>query len=224
MNLRTKNVIVVGNGSFNQQLQIKSIYDNNRFIIAVNGGTKHIIKQNIIPDLIIGDLDSLSLSIKRKILQNSVPVIKHPEDKDFTDLELAVNYLLQCKPKDITLIGVLGKRLDQTFANLCLLESFLINNIKCQIIDNATTIWLINKSITINVSIGDLVSIHPLTNKVQGITTDGLKFPLSGDVLLRNASRGISNVALRSSVNISVNEGTAYIFHIKKKKTHSPVT
>lgn len=224
MNLQSKNVIVVGNGNFNQQLQIKSIYAKNAFIIAVNGGTKHIIKQNIMPDLIIGDLDSLSLSVERKILQNKVPIIKHPKDKDFTDLELAINYLLQCKPKDITLIGVLGDRWDQTFANLCLLESFLINNIKCKIIDNSTTIWLTNKSITINVSIGDIVSIHPLTDKVQGITTRGLKFLLRGDILFRNSSRGISNVALQPSVKISVNEGAVYVFHIKKKKTHSPIT
>lgn len=223
MKLRGKQVVVVGNGHFTPQLKIKPAYDDNIFLVAVNGGTKHIIKQNLIPDLIIGDLDSLSPLVRKKTKQHNVPVITYPKDKDFTDLELAINFLLQYKPKNITLLGLLGKRWDQTLANFCIMESCLNHGIKCRMIDGSTTIWLINSSIAFKTSIGDTVSLHPLTNKVQGITTKGLKFYLKDDTLLRTASRGISNIAIRASVEISVRSGTLFVFHIQKKKTHSPI-
>ena len=222
MNLRGKQVVVIGNGHFTPHSHIKSLYDDI-FVVDVKGGTKHIIKQNLIPDLIIGDLDSLSYLVRQKIRQHNVPVITYPKDKDFTDLELAINSLLKCKPKNITFLGLLGKRWDQTFANFCLMESCLNHGIKCRMVDGSTTIWLINSSIAFKASIGDTVSLHPLTNEVQGITTKGLKFILKDDILSRAASRGISNVAVNRSVTISVRSGRLFVFHIQKKKTHSPV-
>ena len=222
MNLRGKEVIIAGNGKIPSGFQLKSEFKNNVIFVAVNGGTKHIIKQNLLPHIIIGDLDSLSSSARSKVLHYDIPVITYPRDKDATDLELALQYVINMVPKEIILIGALGGRWDQSFANICLLEKCVNKQIKCRIVDGQTTIRLINKDVTFKASFGEIVSLQPLSTEVIGINTKGLKFPLKNAALYWFASRGISNVTIKPYVKISIENGSLLIFHTKKKKTHSP--
>src|SRR3989344_5006036 len=87
------------------------------FLIGVDGGTKHITRLRLKPDIIIGDLDSLPRPPK------GVPIIKYPRDKDQTDSELALNYALKAGFKEIIFVGFMGERLDHMISNLFLAAS-----------------------------------------------------------------------------------------------------
>ncbi len=112
------------------------------------------------PDLIIGDFDSL-----KKIPPN-IPVIKYPEDKDFTDAELALQFCQNIKTKEVVLVGLLGRRLDHLIANLMSLSKY---NFK--IIEGNQEIFLCRDKLKIFGKKNDLISLIPLLGDCQGVTT-----------------------------------------------------
>ena len=103
--------IVFGNGTYEQNqfyLDILKKYPK-AFIVASDGGYNYLKKQNIKPDLIIGDLDSI------KEEPTNLKVLKYPIEKDETDTELVLKYLTNRNYKIIFLVGMLSlDRIDQS--------------------------------------------------------------------------------------------------------------
>lgn len=213
-----KQVIIIGNGVVPRYPPLNLQIGIGAYLIAADGGIKHLIREHILPNLIIGDLDSLSNAMRKFIINNNIPLISFPKDKDKTDLELALQKAISFNPKEIVFIGVLGGRWDQTLVNLCILEQCLEKGIKCRIVHGPTTIWLINNTITINTFPDDTISLHPLSQEVKDITTYGLKYPLEKENLKRIHSRGISNVAAKTKVKIEIKDGLLWVFHARGKR------
>ncbi|MBT7483683.1 thiamine diphosphokinase, partial [Candidatus Peregrinibacteria bacterium] len=117
----SKRAIIFINGDLpNLDAACKTIRDDD-FIIAADGGTRHALTLGLLPSVVIGDLDSLD-SVNWHVLdENRVEIIEYPQDKDETDLELALAYAIDSGYKQIRLIAALGGRLDQTLGNLSLL-------------------------------------------------------------------------------------------------------
>ncbi|MFW5979554.1 MAG: thiamine diphosphokinase, partial [Halanaerobium sp.] len=77
-----------GKGDLQQFIERKEI----DFIIAVDGGANKLKSLGLMPDLIIGDLDSITNKNKKYYSQQNVKTIKYPVEKDQTDSEIAVDY------------------------------------------------------------------------------------------------------------------------------------
>ena len=84
---------------------------DNEFVIAVDGGLQILQYINIIPDIIMGDFDSLGYV---PVGEN---VIRHEIKKDDTDTMLAVKYAIENGYNDIEIYGGTGGRIDHTIAN-----------------------------------------------------------------------------------------------------------
>ena len=167
-------------------------------LIGVDGGTMHILKLRLKPDLIIGDMDSL------KKIPAGVKVIKYPKDKDLTDTELALNYCEKKKIKEVIVVGFLGRRLDHMISNLMVMAK---SKLKIKVIEGNQEPQIVRDTITITGEKGDLVSLVPLLGDCQKVTTKGLKWGLRGETLQVGKGRGVSNVMMGKSARVSLTKG-----------------
>ncbi len=220
-----KRAVIFVNGNLSDLSRAKNIITKEDCLIATDGGVKYILKLGLIPQIIIGDFDSTPLSIQKKLkkmckgLINQTPtLIKYPTKKDKTDFELAIDYCLEKKFKEIIILGILGDRIDHFIANIFLLAKIQTENksIKIKIIEGKKEIYILDKKIVINGQIGDEVSIIPLNDKLEGVTTEGLYYRLIDHTLFFGSTKGISNVLTKNSAKIKVKNGVALVVHLRK--------
>ena len=133
---RAKIIAIVAASDFNEKNFMKSL-QGNMFagIIAADAGYRHLDSRGIVPNIVIGDFDSLgyvpkedkqaSVQLKEDVdagTPKNIRVMQYPEDKDKTDLELAIDEALNMKPQILMIYGALGKRLDQSLSSIQMLS------------------------------------------------------------------------------------------------------
>ncbi|WP_345344013.1 thiamine diphosphokinase [Candidatus Villigracilis affinis] len=96
--------------------------------MAADGGTRHVLELGKIPDVIVGDLDSLPANFEVSKFENEV--ILYPKNKNETDLELAIQHALTLNPQEIIILAALGGRLDQTLGNIALISDLATCNLQ----------------------------------------------------------------------------------------------
>jgi thiamine pyrophosphokinase len=214
-----KRAIIFVNGNLSDFSQAKKIIKKEDYLIAADGGVKHILKLGLTPNIVIGDFDSMPKNILKNIgwTRRSTPIkiIKYPSKKNKTDFELAIDFSLKRKFQEIVIIGILGDRIDHFLANIFLLIKVQTKNksIKIKIIEGKKEIYILNKEIAINGKIGDEISIIPVSEKLEKVTTEGLKYQLNNETLFFGTTRGVSNVMNKTSIKIFVKKGVALIEH-----------
>ena len=111
-------VVIVANGELAAPI---SSYDYD-FLIAVDNGLHYCLQQKCIPDLLIGDLDSVSTIDMVQAQQLNIPTQQYPREKDQTDLELALLHAIEClAAKKIIVLATMGGRDDMCLANALIL-------------------------------------------------------------------------------------------------------
>ena len=210
-----KRGIVFVYGNLSDLGQAKKIINKQDCLIAADGGVKHILKLGLTPNVVIGDSDSISPSLQKKLRKYKIEWVKYPVKKDKTDFELVIDYCLGKKFREIIIFGILGDRIDHMIANILLLAKIQIENklIKIKIIEGKNEIFILINEITINGKIGDEISIIPISEKLEGVTTEGLYYRLIDDTLFFGSTRGVSNVMNKSTVKIIISNGVALVEH-----------
>ena len=205
------NYIIIASGTLKRRDFFAGIIRLADKIVAADGGARHLRKMNIIPDIAIGDLDSMDNETLAFLEDHNVTLIRHPVDKDATDTELAVQWAMENSATSITLLGVTGTRIDHTLANIFLLEKITRAGILCKIVDDNNEIHLLVDRIELKGEPGDLLSIIPLTRTAGGITITGVDFPLENAEIPLGSSLGISNRFSGTMARISIKSGMAVV-------------
>ena len=132
-----KRAIIFVNGNLSDLSRAKNIITKEDFLIASDGGIKHVLKLGLIPQTIIGDFDSISISLQKKLEKEKIEWIKYPKKKNKTDFELAIDLALKRKYNQIIVFGILGDRVDHFIANIFLLAKIQTENksIKIKVIE-----------------------------------------------------------------------------------------
>jgi len=195
---------IFANGDFDFPREI----EDPDLIIAANGGAHHCLRLGINPDYVIGDLDSLSEADRSILKEIGAQIIKFPENKDFTDLELALIHAKRLGVSEVLIFGALGKRWDQTIANLLVGAGDL--EMRIHLLDGHQKISYLRsgESLAITGRSGDILSLIPLCANATGITTRGLKYPLKDETLVFGATRGVSNVMVDEQAEVTLKQGT----------------
>ena len=113
--------ILFANGEVDPYGFLEKLITDKDFLVAVDGGLRHLEALGLPPDVLIGDLDSVTPAQIERLIASQTEVIKFPIEKDETDLELALVEVVKRGVEEIVIIGGLGGRIDQTLANLFLL-------------------------------------------------------------------------------------------------------
>ena len=181
--------------------------DQAGWVVAADSGLDHAERLGITPDVVVGDFDSVSADALTRF---DGPVERHPVAKDATDLELALQRAVDERPERIVVLGGHGGRLDHFLANALVLTT-VPADILVEWRAGSATIHVVRTAIDLAGTVGDKVSLVPVGGDVRGVTTEGLRWPLSEASLTSGSTLGVSNEFARPSARVSVGSGTLLV-------------
>jgi len=217
-----KLVLILANGHWPKTGPPKSLLNEANFIIAANGGWAKAKKLRIPVDLVVGDLDSLSAKDLTALRASGTKTLIYPSEKDKTDLEIALDYALTLEPEKVVVFGALGNRLDHTLTNILLLEKAARSGVAIEIDNGEERVFAVRDRLSLEeAEKGDLVSLLPISEIVEGVRTEGLRFSLKHESLARSSSRGVSNKVTSVPAQIQIEKGFLLVIH---RASHHPCT
>ena len=200
-------------------------------LIAADRGLEFFLDYLILPDVVIGDFDSLSEDGKNFLeMQNEdipyggmlewnlqkgegkvVEVVRLRPEKDDSDTQSAMNYAIQNGAKEIVILGVTGNRVDHLMANFGLLILAQKQDTEVALADRYNYMKLIPSGTILKKAeqFGKYVSFFPLGGDVTGLTLEGFKYPLD-KYHLTTADSGltVSNEISEEYAKVTYESGT----------------
>lgn len=205
-----KALIVLGGEAPGRALLHRCAKDAD-LIIAADRGLEAFASAQMKPDLLLGDMDSVSEGVLLS-MQEDTEIDRLPAIKDDTDGVHALDVAIARGAKEITLLGALGGRMDHALANLMLLVRAHREGAKAQILSERERIVLVDGCAALAGAKGDTVSLLPL-GEAKGVTLSGFFYPLSEQNLGSDYPLGISNVVTEDEACVTVREGNLLLFH-----------
>ncbi len=176
-------------------------------VVAADRGVDHAHALGLDVDLVIGDFDSATPTAVTQAEEAGARVERHPEEKDATDLELALDAALELSPKRILVLAGPGRRLDHLVSALLLLGSARYAGVEVDAVVGDARVHVIRGSRALDGELGELVSLLALHGPAEGIRTEGLAYPLAGETLEAGSSRGVSNRFTGEAAHVDVERG-----------------
>ncbi len=176
--------------------------------IAADSGLDHARVLGLIPDLLIGDLDSVSAESLAWAEREGVPIHRYPADKDQTDLELALSHAVELEPARIVVAGIGGGRLDHFLANFMVLAQRRFAGPDIDGLIDGALISVVHRQRALSGRRGELISLLPAHGDAVGVSTTGLRWPLHDETLRAGTSRGVSNLFADEAASVSLEHGT----------------
>lgn len=208
--------LIFVNGILPNRAAARRLLRPDDLILAADGGARHALVLGVTPAFIIGDLDSLTEEDKEQALARKARLLTYPPMKDQTDLELTLDYALERGCRQIRIVAALGGRLDQTLANLSLLTDPRLAEVDVRLDDGVEEALFIRQHVELEGAPGDTVSLLPWGGTVEGIVTEGLRWPLRGEALFPERTRGVSNEMLSNKASIQVAKGLLLCVHLRR--------
>jgi thiamine pyrophosphokinase len=205
-------VLIFANGEMVDVEWTRPFFDHVSHIIAADGGTRHLYRLGVPPDVVVGDMDSLPDEVLAWLEEKGSELIYHDPAKDETDLELALLYARQFE-EEMFLFAALGGRLDQMLANILLLAHPALAGSSITLVEEFERAWLVSEQTKFDGEIGDIVSLIPLGGDVLVKKTTGLRWSLTDTVLAFGPARGVSNVMTAVSASVEVAAGKLLCIH-----------
>ncbi|HAQ41019.1 MAG TPA: thiamine diphosphokinase [Clostridiales bacterium] len=204
--------LIIGNGSDIEKSCIENIKID--YVICADGGLEKAERFGLVPDLILGDFDSVDPGTLARYKSLNIETVTFSAEKDYTDMELAVEYAVKKGYKNIVLAGASGTRLDHTVANIQLLEKYHIMGIDMEVIDNNNHISIISGKTVLKIKRRKnyFVSMAPVTETIEGLTLEGFKYPLDNVKVKRGSTLLVSNEITQDEGSIILEKGTALVF------------
>ena len=158
-------------------------------------------------------MDSISKNAAKKF--KSSECIRFPREKDLVDLELALNYCIGNKFREILILGAVGNRADMTLTNIFILSQ-IPKGINAKILHENQEIFLVPKKFSMQGVPGELVSLFPVRGDVTGLTLKGFKYELGNYDLRFGTGIGISNEFKKKKASITFKDGLLLCVHFRK--------
>ncbi|MBQ6067759.1 MAG: thiamine diphosphokinase [Clostridia bacterium] len=198
-----KDCIIFGAGEYDAQQPEKS---PETLVIAADAGYRRCAACGFVPDFAIGDFDSLCKA------PDLSTVIRLPVEKDVTDMDAAVALALEHGCKVIHLYGGMGGRPDHTLANYSLIARLSQQGVSAYLYGNGYTVAAVTDgALTLTGGRGETVSVFSWTDRSEGVTLRGLKYPLENAVLTSAFALGVSNSFTEETATVSVEHGTLLV-------------
>ena len=193
--------LVICNGEPPSRRLARTLVRRHDIVIAADGGSNIARRYGIRPDVIIGDLDSVTRSTLRLFKHSKIVRVAR---QDNTDLEKALDYVVDHGLTGATVIGATGKRLDFTLGNLSSMWRYAAI-IELLFVGDGWQALPIGRSRTIAARRGTTVSLIPF-GACSGITLRGLEYPLR-EATMHVGDIGVSNVVRSSPFSVRVRKG-----------------
>jgi thiamine pyrophosphokinase len=189
------------------------------FVVAADGGAARCLAAGVAPDLVVGDFDSLPADVRGHLAELGVELQAADPDKDESDMELCLLEARRRAGTPVTVIGALGiLRPEHSIANILLLADPRFDGLELAIVGRGSRIWRMGSQAGPGEALvegrpGDFVSLLPLEARVDGVRTEGLRFPLRDETLWLGPSRGLSNELIGDHGRITTRRGRLLVVH-----------
>lgn len=187
-------------------------------ILAADRGMEVLYRDHILPDIIVGDFDS----VNRDTLEyfhdkEQIEICMLNPEKDDTDTEYAIREAIHTGAREIVIIGGTGTRIDHVLGNIRVLGIGLEAGVPISLVDEHNRIRMIHAPLTIKKSeqYGRYVSLLPFSEQVTGVTLRGFKYPLTDHVLKGFNTLGVSNEIVDEEATITLEEGQLLVIESK---------
>ena len=207
-----KTVVIICDGEFPKTEYPRYLIRTADFIICCDGALKKFLRhskgifgEERLPDLVIGDMDSLSTSLKKKYGE----LILQVDEQEHNDQTKAFKWVMENLPDadHIYIIGATGGRLDHSIGNASLLmeytRMFDMGDMNLEMVTDKETIFPITDSTEFDCGTGRQVSIFSPDNSLR-IKSEGLAFPTE-DVVFDNWWKATLNKATQDTVKLELN-------------------
>lgn len=197
-------VVVVAGGDPPTPQEVANL-PPNPVVVAADSGLDHALAAGLTVAVAVGDMDSVTPEALATAEQSGTRIERHPLDKDQTDLELALDLATRLADR-IIVVGAAGGRLDHLIGNLTTLASPEWSGVEVEAwLGNARAV-VVHSHRVLEAQPGDTVSLFALGGPAR-VTTTGLNWPLTNELLDPLTSRGVSNRATVAGPDVAVSTG-----------------
>jgi thiamine pyrophosphokinase len=202
------------NGSPDPPALIRHVAGRADLAVAADGGARYAFEAGVIPDLVVGDMDSLGEDLAREIESRGAALERHPVRKDKMDGHLAV---LAARERGATIADILCA-VGGTPAALLAVTHILLAaervGLRSTVVADRVRMFAIEAG-TRMVEGGpqDSVSIFPLAGPAVGVTLEGMGYPLDNATLEPGDTLGYHNGLITNEARVSVGEGVLLVVH-----------
>jgi thiamine pyrophosphokinase len=176
--------------------------------IAADSGIDHARALGRVPDLVVGDFDSVSTEGLAWAADRGATVEAHPANKDQTDLELALVRAVDHQPERIVVAAIGGGRFDHLLANVQLIADERFAAVPVDAYVDTALVSVVHEQRTLHGSVGETISLLPMHGDAVDVVTSGLGYPLRNERLRAGSSRGVSNYFAAVDASVRVGRGT----------------
>jgi thiamine pyrophosphokinase len=176
-------------------------------VFAADGGLARAYELGLEPEAVVGDLDSASPADLEAASRRGLRIVRHPTAKDATDLELALDEALALSPSRVLVLADAGGRVDHALSALLLLGLERYSGVQLDAQIGDALVHVVRGQRELEGNVGDTISLLALHGAAEGVTTDGLAFPLAGETLEPGSSRGVSNLFVGGTARVSLDRG-----------------
>jgi len=206
--------VVFSSGPFSSDLARRALRGHvpDRVVVA-DGGLATCVAAGLTADVVVGDMDSVDPIQLAAAERSGAQIMRHPQDKDATDLELALELALDPAPDRLVVVGSASGRLDHLLAWAVLVGSPRLADLVVEAWMGDTCVLPVHAGAPRRVlgSRGGVVTLLALHGPATGVHTDGLRWPLGGEVLEPGSTRGVSNQFTDTEARVAVGSGVVTV-------------
>lgn len=207
-----KRACVILGGDMNSPLPfIKNEIKKADLVVGVDSGANVLMKLSILPDIVIGDMDSISKSTLKWIEDNKVEKYVYNPEKDFTDYQIAMEYTINSKIKEASVLGAFGNRDDHFYGNL-ITTFFYSRKIKIILKTEKKNCGFLYGENHFIAEKGETWSFFPFGEKLPEVSLYGFKYELVGRELDYSNPLGVSNISESNDLRVVIHNDAPVLF------------
>jgi thiamine pyrophosphokinase len=196
--------LIIANGAACSTELLGQLLEWNPYVVVLDGAIRRVNELGVKVDVLLGDFDSHEHAID--LLQQSNVEVLHTPDQNKTDLQKAIEFLIERKYSAVNIVWATGRRADHNLTNVTDIVRYK-HQINIVMLDDYSKIFPVRNSFKKWYTQGSVISLMPV-GEVHGITTSGLKYNLNNESLKIGYRSGSSNEALTDGlVTIEYTEG-----------------
>ena len=174
------------------------------FIIAADSGYDHLNSVGITPNVLIGDMDSISN------VPTGIECFKYPAKKDLTDFAICLEYCFNNGIDSLDVYGAWGDRVDHSMAAVLTMLQYSKKGLNIRFINDTSELFVVFDKCRLPKNQG-YVSVFALDGDAYGVTLKNFEYPLENFTLEHCSPLGVSNCIIGDFGEISVKNGNLLV-------------
>jgi len=193
------------------------------YLVAADRGAEHLLHLDLLPQLVVGDDDSLSPKAREACLQAGVEWLSLPRAKDITDGEAALQAALAAGYRHLAVFGAFGGNLDHLLGNLLLPLAYRGRWESCIFYGESLRAYYCFGDLELAGQPGDTISLVALAASVENITLRGFRYPLTNHSTVLGSSLCLRNELAEQQGHITFDNGIMLVIHYESPTMENPL-